>query len=573
MRVKKPKNIEMKGSTPKNATASNKVAGNSYEQKLSASRKDLKTGPAKTSTASVKTIDHPTIDLSENSGQLSSLPDTETFDKKHRTFLYDIPDKKHDPSIIDVADKPYPLTNTQPTNIKTQVVSNQLQGYSYSSYDPYEYRLGDKYKEKLNLSSQEVSWLNRFWQPNNVFLSIEGCCVTTIKLYVVVLKALAKQLQKNETTLAKELNYFQTELLKKYQGSSWDTSYLKEQMEADVYLTIFKRAENSVREAYGHKRKLTGEFPYSNLASDFEHRIGKFVEQITRESVTTVNQPDDATEIELNAQNVNRWKLRFEQLCSSFSEHERKEFIDGIHTLARQNSQNPAIENIYFETSKFIAKYDKIEALKCYIYYLHHDLKSEKIDKKQLAKTIQKSLFKNNDELHVFEKVVADLVNTNDLETALKEVQKVYEPKRRKIQLDVKAIEVVREKDKGTVEKLNEFLQDEYMDENTSIIAQEINNEEVKLDITTKSNEIVASPFIPDLSLNVYQREAIALFVTNAFSMSQNDFEAFCKAKGVFKNQLIESINEACYEIIDDLLIEEDSNNYQMNQNYYERLL
>ena len=55
--------------------------------------------------------------------------------------------------------------------------------------------------------------------------------------------------------------------------------------------------------------------------------------------------------------------------------------------------------------------------------------------------------------------------------------------------------------------------------------------------------------------------------------MLQTEFEAFAKSKGVFKNQLIESINDICFERLDDVLIEEDEEYYTVNQYYYHKLL
>jgi hypothetical protein len=49
--------------------------------------------------------------------------------------------------------------------------------------------------------------------------------------------------------------------------------------------------------------------------------------------------------------------------------------------------------------------------------------------------------------LHAFEKVVAGLINTKNLQTALEEVVKIYRPKRKKIQLDVSTIKEVQQQD------------------------------------------------------------------------------------------------------------------------------
>jgi len=71
----------------------------------------------------------------------------------------------------------------------------------------------------------------------------------------------------------------------------------------------------------------------------------------------------------------------------------------------------------------------------------------------------------------------------------LKKFQKLYQTKRKKIQLDVSAIKEVEQQDQGTVELLNEYLKDEFEDEHTTVKSQEINNEEITLNISSKADE------------------------------------------------------------------------------------
>jgi TerB-C domain len=450
----------------------------------------------------------------------------------------------------------------------------------YSGDYTVEYRLGKQYKDKLNLSSQEVSWLNKFWNPSNVFLGIEGCCIETIKLYLTTLKELNKQLKKKETTIAKEVEFFKTETQKYHNSNNnpywgYDTSYLKEKAETEVYLTIFKRAENTVRQSFGHKRKIASEFPYSDqpLIQEFENRLGFYVNQILQTYSISIEKPDEKTEIVLNAQNVNRWKIKFEQLEKSISDTNQIEFVNGIYALEKSNQKNPAIENIFFEASKVVAKYDKVESLKFYIYYLYYDLKSIKFDNKQLAKTIQKNLFKTNDQLHDFQIVVADLLNNKDLNKALEEVSKIYQPKRKKIKIDETVIKEVQLQDKEAVELLNEYLDDEYEDDYTNVKSSQINNEEIKLEITAKTSDSKPSPFIKEIFLNEDQLVTLTMFAEKSFSIPSIDIDNFCKTKGVFKNQLIDSINESCYEVLDDVLIEEDNDMYTLNEIYYKKIM
>ena len=41
--------------------------------------------------------------------------------------------------------------------------------------------------------------------------------------------------------------------------------------------------------------------------------------------------------------------------------------------------------------------------------------------------------------------------------------------------------------------------------------------------------------------------------------IENSEVESFAKERGMFKNQVIESINDRCYEVLDDVLIEEEA--------------
>jgi hypothetical protein len=44
-------------------------------------------------------------------------------------------------------------------------------------------------------------------------------------------------------------------------------------------------------------------------------------------------------------------------------------------------------------------------------------------------------------------------------------------------------------------------------------------------------------------------------------------------ARRVFKNQLIDSINEVCFAVLDDILIEEEEEYYLINKDHYQKIL
>jgi hypothetical protein len=455
--------------------------------------------------------------------------------------------------------------------------------YTASNYYSRDYidafHLGNKYSKKLNLNHEEITLLNKFWNPNNVFLSIEGCCIAAMKFYLLIVKELENHLIGLGTSLSEEIRHFQSILRESfiidshYSWTNFGISYYNNKVESDVYLTIFKRAESALRDSFIHKRKISIDFPYSiSRQKEFEDRIGNYVNEIIQSSISKIDPPDEETEIELNAQNVNRWKVKFDYLTRTYNEKSKEGFINGIYELGKSNKKNPAIENIFFEASKFIGTYDHAEALKFYIYYLYYDLKSEKIDNKQLAKTIQKKLFKTNEQLHAFEKVVAELVSTRNLEKALEDVVRTSQPIRKKVLLDKEAIKMVQKKDRNTVEVLNDYLQDEFENEGMIVKAHEINTEEIELNIHKK--EVEASfHCIDGIILNKSQEGLMSLFAGKTLHLLASEVDEYCESNKIFKHQLIDSINEIFFEVLGDNLIEEEGDNYIINENYYQKVV
>lgn len=450
--------------------------------------------------------------------------------------------------------------------------------YSYQNYNTdYDYwRLGSKYKTKLKLNDEEVKLLNKLWYPSNNFCSVEYCCVEILKLYITVIEELKASYIAEGTTIDAQFLAVADIIARKhfkYKNGSQNYKYCIETTTNEFYSHIFKHCENAVREYYGHKRKINTDTYYTTAEAktEFETKIISKVSGLLPVLISKVSIPDEATDIELYSQNTNRWKIKFEELTTHYNE-KPKEFINSIVALGKLNKKNPSIENIFFEASKFIAKYDKESALSLYVHYIFHDLKSATFDNKQLTKTIQKSLFKTNEQLHDFEIIVSELIKDKDLEKALKNVSKVYEVKRKKIQLDTTSIKEVQQKHSGTVELLNEYLKDDFEDENNSIKSQEINNEEIKIEITQKSEETSHSAFVRDLTFSPIHISALELFSKSNFSIPQSELEIFAKSKGIFKNQLIESINETCYDFLDDVLIEEEDDYYTINTNYFQRI-
>jgi hypothetical protein len=486
-------------------------------------------------------------------------------------------------SQFNILGKCYPKTKSYADSFlsKRRETENTLEFKNtnvYSNENYYEdyWKLGSKYKDKLKLNEEEVKLLNTIYNSSNSFFNIEYCGLEILKIYIGVISALKHKYIKAGTTIYDQFVAVADVIARKqfrYRNGSENYKHCIETTTNEFYTYIFKYCENAVREFYGHKRKLNTDNYYNNIEAktEFETKIFSIVTRLLPVLIIKVALPDEKTDIELNTINTGRWKIKFEQLVANYN-GKPKEFIDSILSLGKLNKKNPSVENIFFEASKFIAKYDNESALCLYLHYLYHDLKSVTFDNKQHTKTIQKSLFKTNEQLHDFEKIVSELIKDKDLEKALKQIPEIYKVKRKKIQLSRDSIKEVIEQHSETVELLNEYLKDDFEDENNSIKSQEISNEEIQINIIQKSEEVHQSAFVSELTFTAIHTTALELFAKSNFSISQDEFELFAKSKGVFKNQLIESINDTCYEFLDDVLIEDEEDYYTINTNYFQRI-
>lgn len=442
---------------------------------------------------------------------------------------------------------------------------NQYQSYSYDSW-----KLGVRFRSKLKLEDYEVKLLNRVWQPMNNFGSIEYCCTQIAKLYLKTISELEKLYSNEDSSLDDEFNVIADLVARKhfnYRANSSNYKYSLGQTKDELYSMVFKICENTVRELYDHKRKLSiSLYANATITQEFHDRVASKIEVIHSNVPGIIDTPDESTEIELNMQNTGRWKSRFDHFTKSFN-GDIKQFDKNVKQLAALNMKNPALENIYFEASKYVAKVDKSASLHFYIHYIYADLKSSKFDNRQLTKTVQKSLFSSSEQLKEFENIVGDLIATKDINKAIEEASQFYVPKRKRIKLNSEAITEARKKHSGTVELLNEYLKDEHDDIETRISSGDENSDEVQILIPERESTT------PNSKFSDTQMELLQYFQKQGLILDVQEIDNFVKSRGLLKNQLVDSINETCYETLDDVLIEEESECYSINPEYFQKIL
>jgi hypothetical protein len=432
---------------------------------------------------------------------------------------------------------------------------NNDKDFNNNQYDLDYYKLGSKFKKKMNLSTDEVNLLNKLWSPTNNFCSIEFCCIQVIKIYLTAINKLSEKFEKND--LEKEFSRIADIIVSKEYNlsmSNYEFKYSIESTTNQLYQIIFKKCENLVREKYDHKRKINTELNYTKPESielvkkSFLDNVDEILSNLGDEIIN----PDLRAEIELNFQNTTRWKKRFEILKTNYSDPLK--FRDDILNLGEQNKKNSSIETIFFEASKFMVAKNKEVALELYINYIYHDVLSVTFNNKKLTKTIQKSLFSNEQQLMEFENIINDLIKNKNLKSALDKVKLIYKIKRKSIELNENQISEVQKQHSSTVELLNEYLEDVESEHEIELF--------IEKDIPTINNTIINE----SIKLTENQILLLEIFKKNDLRVLQSDVDIFAKSKNVFKNYLIDSINEVCFETLDDILIEEIDEFYVINE-------
>ncbi|MEZ0454774.1 tellurite resistance TerB C-terminal domain-containing protein [Sphingobacterium thalpophilum] len=506
---------------------------------------------------------------------------------------YDLEKKMSYPSLdpLDIDDILVHLNSSNLFAVKEETTSNNPtqdsnlerfeNGYSYEDY-----LLGNRYKEKMRLSKAQVALVNKLTGVSNVFIEVEGCCIETITLFLSCIKKLKATLTKRGTDLKIEIeNLSDTarKINKETRDGEWlfqdyyGPNHVNDYFTKQVYYTIFKRAENLVREQWKHKRKISADFIqyFKGLSDIFERRIGTDVNLILENLRPSIKDPDKPTEIELNRLNVRRWMFKFDAIKNGSNNENIADFVRQVHKLFEDNQQNPSAENIYYEACKVAYPIDKHEAIRLYLHYVNADLLSDKIDGKELTKTIYKALFKNDQHEQAFNDIIRQLKEDRDLTAAIEKVDLIYAPVRKKIELNIETIKMVQQQDKNTVELLNNYLQDEEELVEKPTIVYSTRTEKPTIDKETfEAEPDPANLFIDEIDLALHHREIIVEFTRSEFTLTQEQISNYCAAKGLRSGPIINDINERCYELLDDNLIEERDDEYlDMNEDYYKMIV
>ena len=445
--------------------------------------------------------------------------------------------------------------------------------YYYRYYPPTP--LGTVYEHGLKLQKKEVSWLNKFTPPGNSLMQLEAARGEAVRLYLLVMNELENRCKAAGTTFqqqAKELTekseqhgYFN------YNHRSYVSSAAAgNKVAAIVYFTIFQCCEDVVRQRYAmpmspEKRYFTAVL---DTAHSFERYFGEAVRALLAPLALTVPLPDDETEQALNVLDNGRYKPHFEELLARLPA-DTVGFAAGVYELCYLNDRNPVMPQIYLAAARQLGELVRVPTLHLYLHYLHYGGRKWNFKPRPFIKRLQKKLFPQPEHQARFEAICQSLLYSGDLDQASTAVANVYVQERRKIALDMGAVQAVRAQHAGTVELLNEYLQDAPAPPTPAKPAKKAPKSR-----TSKPPEATApaATFAAGLPLNALQQMLLQLFAAHQLALSQAAVEAFAQSHGTLRNQLIDGLNDACAELLDDVLVEETAEGYAVYEPYYQKI-
>ncbi|MEG0949309.1 MAG: tellurite resistance TerB C-terminal domain-containing protein [Bacteroidales bacterium] len=442
-------------------------------------------------------------------------------------------------------------------------MSDETEARLIEEFPDFYWTLSQRYAKQLNLTRKEKRILDQVRISDSSFNRIEFFRLTIIRLFLGSVEKMNAYYAMFNSSLSRQMHGLADLIARKhyrYRLHSRNYNAFLQSASLEQYSALFKICENEIRQYYGHKRKV--QIPgYCNhdqiVDSQGENLFDRF-RSLVVDGLAALPVLSEELEMELNAQNCTRWKEKFAKLTASV--RDGNSFLAEILELGRLNRKNPSLDMIYFEASKAIAKTDKTTSLILYLHYLDTELKSEFFSYKDLSKTVRKSLFRDDDQMKEFEGIINRLIETGDLAGAIEAVKLFYQPRRKRVHINRGHIQQVQTHHAATVRLLNKYLQDE---------VDEPEETELSISIPEVLNNHNSGYIV---NLNEIQQSVLHLFEKNNFIIPQPDLMAFAKEKGYFVNQLIESINELCYDELDDLLIEEDEACYLLNKDYYHRI-
>jgi hypothetical protein len=426
----------------------------------------------------------------------------------------------------------------------------------------------------LSLGKEDAKLLDDFYINQNNFVGIESCSLEIVKLYISARKALTAAYKFHNLTQKDQFAIVLDLVARKqynFRMNSQNYKYVLEHNSQTIFGYLFKYCENKIRELYDYKKLNLVQSFHEEVLLSLTTNVASFIDEGINRQLEKVKKPNLETEQKLNSQVTTRWKVKLPLTMEYYQRVGKDAFLADVKITLEQNAKNPSLETIYYEVSKFLTPLDKQLAFEYFLRYTNQNLSAKTLVLKSMPQNIVKKLF-STPELHTryHNVIIAQLKREITIDKALEEIKDFFLPQRKKIILNTQAIRQVEEQHSGTVEVLNEYLKDEESYEG-AICSPSPTTEETFDTIIPTDNKEQPQPY--NFNANQNEIALLSLFKEKNYIVSNDEADIFCKSIGANKSALINNLNENCYDVIDDLLIETDENNYTINQTYYQQIL
>lgn len=494
--------------------------------------------------------------------------DLENNSNYYFTLLFDLLDEyeKHK-KIIRLENQLYILSKCYPKTM-TYAIDNLLKVLNKNKedslniptlielYPDYHWRLGDKYATKLSLSKKEQKLINDLVYSSTNFTSIEKCQYEVVKLFLYVIR------EWRLDRLKKEIRSLADLIIEKYFKSQGYTPP-RETIEREIFNCIYKSCENHIRIQYGFRGKV---YLYTSYYTEKPHKlIAQSIISPLENIISTYNAVsplDEVSEIQLNLISPTRWRDSYEKLIDKYDGNIEL-LINGLKGIYCLNENNVNIKQMYYDTMKLVFLSDSVLALKLYLEYISINMQDPEGKEKTLPKYICKKIFKTTELEDVFETIITNYKNDKDKGEAYFAIEELFLAKRKKINLNYSEISKITVQHSDTVKLLNEVMEEDQI----IIEKQPPVIDVVQTDRINTSNSSINS------ILDSEQQELLNIFVENNFTLKKSEVETFAKSKNLMANRLIEKINDLCYEVLDDVLIEEEKDRWTILEDYLKQIL
>jgi hypothetical protein len=433
-------------------------------------------------------------------------------------------------------------------------------GSQPQSYLQWDWRI--IYEKKMNLTKDEVELLSFVWLSSSTFMNIEFCRKQVIRLYLEMIKALRVNYTDIGTNTEKQFAVVLDVIARKqhrYHLNSPNYKYVMTH-DSELYMYILRYGENLLRDYYGNTRKINLETYYNHeeVKATLQERIFDHLEPKISHLIVGLDPLDEASEVDLNCCNPSRWRSR---IAAAFNAKAMIEQLANVESLVRLNAKNPSLDLLLYQVCRQLLDIDKSNTLGYYFRHVKFTLDHKKVFK-LLTATQLKKLFPAPEQSLRFHTYLNIFFKLPDLESALKFASDFYTPIRKQIILDPSLVQKAEVMDSQTSERLALYLNE------VEVVEENHNPSESTTEVITASLTEVYLVTLTPVAVGV-----LRLFRENEFTLSNTATDAFCRAEGQMTGNVINNINEACYDLLDDLLIENNGTQYTINKDYYEQII